>query len=294
MGVHRSPAVTARPPLLHPGGPVHGIVASYSGNVSQAPPTFDASERATTVALAPPASRRMLVEEVLVVLALSVLASSVFSVIELFSAPVTRTVAVALFGNVDLARQVTSLVFDLAPVALVLHLVRRTGEGLEPFGLSTSTLRRDVAWGAAGGVAVAAAGLALYVAVITLDVNRFVVPVPPLGHWWTVPILLLGALQNALLEEVVVVGYLVRRLEQLGWGAAAAVAASALLRGSYHLYQGWGGFAGNVLLGVVFAAAFLRWRRTWPLVVAHFVVDALAGVGYIAFRGECLWQLCIP
>ena len=31
------------------------------------------------------------------------------------------------------------------------------------------------------------------------------------------------------------------------------VVASALLRGSYHLYQGWGGFVGNAIMGLVFA-----------------------------------------
>jgi membrane protease YdiL (CAAX protease family) len=92
----------------------------------------------------------------------------------------------------------------------------------------------------------------------------------------------------------VVVGFVIPRLEQIGAGAAMAVGASALLRGSYHLYQGWGGFAGNLLLGVAFGTAFVRWRRTWPLVVAHFTIDTLAGVAYIAFRGHCLGSLCIP
>ena len=76
------------------------------------------------------------------------------------------------------------------------------------------------------------------------------------------------------------------RLEQMGWAAAAAVAASALLRGSYHLYQGWGGFAGNLALGVFFGIVFVRYRRTWTLVVAHVLVDALAGLGYLAFRSH--------
>ena len=49
---------------------------------------------------------------------------------------------------------------------------------------------------------VSAVGLGLYLGAIALNVNRFVVPVPPLGHWWTIPVLLLGALQNGALEEV--------------------------------------------------------------------------------------------
>jgi len=184
-------------------------------------------------------------------------------------------------------------VFSLAPVALVVHLIRRGRERLESFGLGMATLRQDIGWGALLGLGVAGVGLGLYVASIALNINRFVVPVPPLGHWWTVPILVMGALQNALLEEVVVVGYLIRRLEQIGWTGAAALLASAILRGTYHLYQGWGGFTGNVLLGLAFGFVFLRWRRTWPLVAAHFLVDTLAGVAYIALRGHCYFGVCL-
>jgi membrane protease YdiL (CAAX protease family) len=105
-----------------------------------------------------------------------------------------------------------------------------------------------------------------------------------MGHWWTVPVLFLNAAEAALLEEVIVLGYLITRLEQVGWSTVAAVAASALLRGSYHLYQGWGGFLGNLAMGLVFGILFVRWRRTWPFVIAHLVLDVGAGVGFLLFR----------
>src|SRR5207247_4789137 len=155
-------------------------------------------------------------------------------------APVNRGIAVALFPGVELARQLADIVFALAPVWLVVHLARRSGEGLRPFGLDTGTPVQDAAWGTLGAAGVAAVGLGVYVGAIALNVNRFVVPVPPLGHWWTIPILLLGSLQNAALEEVIVIGYLIRRLQQVGWSPLVALVASAALRGSYHLYQGWG------------------------------------------------------
>ncbi|MGW1927265.1 extracellular solute-binding protein, partial [Streptomyces massasporeus] len=69
--------------------------------------------------------------------------------------------------------------------------------------------------------------------------------------WWKYPVLILSAIQNSVLEEVIVVGYLLRRLGQLGWTPMAALVASSVLRGSYHLYQGIGGFLGNVVMGVV-------------------------------------------
>jgi membrane protease YdiL (CAAX protease family) len=246
--------------------------------------------------LAPP-GRWTLGEEVLLVLSLSLLPSAIDAVLSYFHAPVNRGIAVTLypsFPSFQFLRELLAVVFSVPPAWLVVHLARRSGEGLEAFGLGLRTFRRDVAWGAAAAAVVAAVGLGIYLGAIALNVNRFVVPVPPLGHWWTIPILVLGALQTALLEEIVVLGYLIRRLEQLGWRTLTAVVGSAVLRGSYHLYQGWGGFSGNVALGLAFGYAYSRWRRTWPLIAAHFIVDALAGVGYILFRGHCFGSLCIP
>lgn len=271
--------------------PTEPVSAPYSWPVAE-PQTLHSPE--TFPPVEPGRRSKVLGEEVLVVLSLSLLASAFDAFFSFLSAPVNRSVAVSLFRDVELARQLTDIAFALAPVALVWYLVRRWREPLESFGLGTATLRQDVGWGSLLGVAVAAGGLGIYLSAIALNVNRFVVPVPPLGHWWTIPILLLSAGQNALLEEVVAVGYLIRRLEQIGWAGAAALGTSALLRGTYHLYQGWGGFAGNLLLGAIFGAIYLRWRKVWPLVVAHFVIDALAGLGYIVFRGHCFGSLCIP
>jgi membrane protease YdiL (CAAX protease family) len=92
-------------------------------------------------------------------------------------------------------------------------------------------------------------------------------------------VLVLAALQNGLVEEVVAVGYLADRLTALGWRPAGWIAASALLRGSYHLYQGFGPFFGNVVMGIVFAWFYQRRRRVMPLVLAHTLIDAVAFIG---------------
>jgi len=96
--------------------------------------------------------------------------------------------------------------------------------------------------------------------------------------------LLMSAAGAALLEEVVVLAYLITRLQELRWSALAAIAASALLRASYHLYQGWGGFLGNLLMGALFGYLFVRWRRAWPFVVCHFLLDAGAAAGWLLFH----------
>jgi membrane protease YdiL (CAAX protease family) len=61
------------------------------------------------------------------------------------------------------------------------------------------------------------------------------------------------------------------------------------LRGSYHLYQGYGGFIGNAVMGVLFGLWFQRTRRVWPLIVAHFLIDAASFVGYIYLHKHVSW-----
>ncbi len=58
------------------------------------------------------------------------------------------------------------------------------------------------------------------------------------------------------------------------------VLASAVIRGCYHLYQGFGGGIGNLVMGLVFGALYLRWRRVGPLVVAHVILDLVSFIGY--------------
>jgi len=211
------------------------------------------------------------------------LASAVYAIISLTSAPV-KGATVFVVPQVGLATQLANFAFGLAPVWLVVFLVRRSGEGVGAIGLALDRPRRDLASGLVLFVIVGAAGIGIYLASVALGVNRFVVPVPPLGHWWTVPVLFLNDAQPARVEEEIVVGYLITRLQQLRVSEPAAVGVSALLRGAYHLYQGWGGFGGNVALGLFFGWFFTRTRRTWPLVVAHLLLDVGAGLGYILFR----------
>jgi membrane protease YdiL (CAAX protease family) len=229
---------------------------------------------------------RTLVEEILVVLSLSLLASAVFAVIDLLSAPLRGVTVAAVSQSTQLARQVFGDLFGLAPVWLVVYLVRRSGEGTGGIGLELDQPRRDLITGLALFVVVAIGGILIYLGAVAIGVNRFVLPVPPLGHWWTYPVLILNAVQAALLEEVIVAAYLITRLRQLGVTELAAVGASALLRGTYHLYQGWGGFLGNLGMGLLFGFVFVRTRRAWPLVVAHLLLDVGAGVGFVLFRSH--------
>jgi membrane protease YdiL (CAAX protease family) len=232
----------------------------------------------------PPSEPRVLRGEILVVLAASVLASAAFAIVDLFKEPLRGVIRFSASQNPFFLEQVLAFVFGLAPVYLVIHLVRRTGEGTAGLGLAWDRPRSDLSWGAVLFAVVGVAGVGVYLAAVELGVNRFVVPAPPAGHWWTYLAVFMNAADAALLEEIIVVAFLMTRLRQLEWGPVAAIAASSLLRASYHLYQGWGGFFGNLAMGVLFAWFYTRTRRVWPLIVTHFLLDVFAALGYLWFR----------
>lgn len=190
---------------------------------------------------------------------------------------------------IDLFFQLYSIGAGVAPVLLVFYLLARNGEGPSSIGMDWSQPRRDLLRGAALAAVIGGTGLGLYVIAYKSGIALNVVAEDLPAVWWRIPVLLLDALQNGLLEEVLVIGYLLTRLRRLGVPPAWAVAGAAVLRGSYHLYQGFGGFAGNAVMGVIFGILFLRWRRAAPMVVAHTLIDAVAFVGYALLAGHVSW-----
>jgi membrane protease YdiL (CAAX protease family) len=122
-----------------------------------------------------------------------------------------------------------------------------------------------------------------------LDLNTSVAAANLADVWWAVPVLVLAAVQNAVLEEVLMVGYLFRRWAQAGWSTWSVVVVSALVRGTYHLYQGFGGFVGNVVMGLFLGWVYTRTRRVMPLVVAHALLDVVAFVGYAVLAPRVGW-----
>ena len=190
----------------------------------------------------------------------------------------------------DLAYQVTGIVVALVPVLLALHLLRRDDPD-EPHTMGFDLRRpaQDLLRGAAIAAAVGIPGLALYAAAKALDLNTTVAAANLTSTWWTIPVLVLAAAQNAVLEEVVMVGYLFRRWGEAGWGTWRIIVTSAVIRGSYHLYQGFGGFVGNLVMGLFFGWLYTRTKRVMPLVVAHTILDVVAFVGYALMKPHLSW-----
>ncbi|GII63023.1 membrane protein [Sphaerisporangium krabiense] len=189
----------------------------------------------------------------------------------------------------DLTLQLVDIAVSLAPVALVAYLLARSHGSLRTIGADAREPGRDLLRGAVLAAVVGGTGLVFYLIAYGAGVNLDVVPDQLPDVWWRVPVLLLAAAQNGVLEEVVVAGYLLHRLAGLGWAPWRAVAVSSLIRGSYHLYQGFGGFVGNVAMGLLFGRLYQKWGRAMPLVVAHTLIDAVAFVGYGLLRGRVSW-----
>ncbi len=242
--------------------------------------------------------RRTLRDEVLLVLGVSLGASAVYAIVDIIGRLTARQALSQQQATLnpsqapgrpwlDLAYQLLGIATALIPALLAMHLLRRDqGDARSALGLRPRRTRFDLATGGGLAALIGIPGLGLYVAARALGLAVNVVPEALPHIWWALPVLVLSAIQNAVLEEIVVVGYLVTRLRQFGWQVPAVVACSALLRGSYHLYQGFGGFVGNAIMGVIFALFFLRYRRIAPLIIAHATIDTVSFVGYALLHGH--------
>lgn len=200
--------------------------------------------------------------------------------------------AVSTRPTVDLIYQLLAIGFALVPIGLVIYLLMR--ERPAPArGACTSACRRlglggvkqwsNLSLGFAFAALIGIPGLGFYLLGRTLGITVHVAAAGEHSYWWTIPVLILAAVKNALVEEIIAVGYLTVRGRQFGWRAETIVLASAALRSSYHLYQGVGAGIGNLVMGIIFAAYFRRTNRLWPLIVAHTLIDVVAFVGYLAF-----------
>jgi membrane protease YdiL (CAAX protease family) len=188
----------------------------------------------------------------------------------------------------DLFLQLVGLASGVAPVVLALYLLARAGD-LPSIGVDRSQPGKDLLRGAGLAAFIGGCGLGLVIIAYKLGIALNIVAENEPAVWWKYPILLLSALENGLLEEVLVTGYLLTRLRRLGVRPGYAIAISATLRGSYHLYQGFGGFVGNAIMGVIFGTLFLRWRRATPMIIAHTLIDAVAFIGYALLVGHVSW-----
>lgn len=244
-----------------------------------------------------PASPRTLGLELVLVLAVTFGCAALTATLSLAAAVLRGLAAQTVPLNpkrssiawIDLGLNVVVVVQLAAWGGLALYLLWRGGLSPARIGLGRPRWRRDLPAGVGLAAVIGLPGLGLYLAARAVGLNATVVPSGLDDTWWRLPMLIVIAFANGWAEEVVVVGYLLTRLRQLGLRAPAALALSSLLRGGYHLYQGFGAGLGNVVMGAVFGYAWQRGGRLWPLVLAHGLIDTVAFVGWALLADRLPW-----
>ena len=190
----------------------------------------------------------------------------------------------------DLAYQVTYIAFPLVQVLLVLYLLHLTyGHARRLIGFDLQRPKFDLAWGFGIAAGIGIPGFGLYLGARALGLNTNVEPANLAANWWTVPVLVGLAAMNGILEEVTMLGYVLTRFADLGQKPWVGIVVSALVRGSYHLYQGFGGAVGNFIMALAFGWLYKRFGRVMPLVIAHTILDIASFVGYALLKPYLTW-----
>ncbi|MEY8565582.1 type II CAAX endopeptidase family protein [Corynebacterium sp.] len=245
--------------------------------------------------------RRAIRWELLIVLTVTFGASGVRSALRLLEAATlpedlnkqstTLNARQSTLGWLDPAFQLVSTGVLVAWGGLALFLLLRhvppalagasgpTGPS-RPSGVHLRPRWRDIAPGAGLAALIGVPGLAFYVGAVQLGLSKEVIPTGLDRSVQDLLLLVLNSWANGFAEEILVVAWLCCRLRQLRVPWMWVFLASAVLRGSYHLYQGYSAGLGNMVMGLVFVWFFYRTGRVWPLVVAHGVIDTVAFVGY--------------
>lgn len=226
-------------------------------------------------------------QELLLVIMVSLGASAIYSILSLLRklessaglAGSVTTINQSLSPNpwLDLLSQLASIGLGLVPVLLALYFL-----SLDQIKIGLVPRWKDLGIVVVLAAGIGIPGIGLYFLALESGLTSQVIPNALNSNWWTVPVLLLAALKAGLLEEIVVVAFFFRKLglafpKLSPWWV---IVLSALLRASYHLYQGPSAFVGNFLMGLAFGYYFHKTGRVAVLVLAHFVMDATVFIGY--------------
>jgi len=177
-----------------------------------------------------------------------------------------------------------------AVVPVALYLLARSGQSPRWLGLGAPRFIADVLPGL--GLAAAAFGVEIFIAIC---LSPFLVHTSklqnqlPIGH---VPAYYLAyavviSLVTAVAEEVLMNGFLVTRLTQLGWSRDKTLLLCMALRTSYHVYYGIG-FIFTIPFSFFVTRSFQKHRRLNRTISAHFLFDAT--LFFLALTSG-LWKL---
>ena len=192
-------------------------------------------------------------------------------------AAVTRFPSYVANPAANLVLGVLSYLAVAVPVPIALLLLSRSGQRPAALGLGRPRWRADLWPGL--GLAAGAFGLTLATTLLLTALvgrnSKLLVQIPT-GHVPAYYVIygIAISLVTAVTEETMVSGYLLTRLEQLGWNPRRALVLSLVLRTSYHVYYGLG-FLATIPFGYLVTRSFQKNRRLSRPIVAHFLYDAV-------------------
>jgi membrane protease YdiL (CAAX protease family) len=245
------------------------------------PPMYFVRPQVTKVELAEPTQRYLQWETVFVMLAFllpNVTAAAVVFAQHVSGVGTVRRFQVLIEGH-PLENMIIGMLAYLAVAALVplaLLLLFRTGQSAKVLGLGRPGLLSDI-WPALGiiGASFGSEIVLLIVLSPLLTANSRLNAQSPVGnvpHYYLIWGLMISA-TTAIAEEVLMNGYLMTRLSQLGWSPTGALILGMVLRTSYHVYYGVG-FVATIPFAYFVTRSFQKHGRLTRPIVAHFLFDA--------------------
>jgi membrane protease YdiL (CAAX protease family) len=181
-------------------------------------------------------------------------------------------------GDQDIVlTMLTSLVMSVPQILLILYLLSlQPGLRFPDFGILKLTVRDPLSGFIAYlGILAVMIGIIVCLAPIMLFLPERARDTVLQGYRWgldnplQLPFALVFCVVSAYREELFFRAYLLTRFEQIGVPAAPAVAATAMLFASGHLYEGWIALLVTGIQGVYLAYVFRKRRNLHTVSIAH-------------------------
>ncbi|MFY8110013.1 MAG: CPBP family intramembrane glutamic endopeptidase [Bacteroidia bacterium] len=85
--------------------------------------------------------------------------------------------------------------------------------------------------------------------------------------------ILLITIINSIYEEVLLIGYIFKRLEKLH--PALVISISFIIRESFHTYQGLENLPMVLSISIVFGLYYYKFKKLWPIILAHGISNSI-------------------
>ena len=235
--------------------------------ITVAAPQLDA-EASDVTCIAPAVNRRARSAGLLILMAVAVLPFLISSSMRVFGITPPASESLSLY------RFLNAMLIELTGLALLSYILHQNGQTLADIGFRFQ-------FGDSGHAILLVLGCRLIFRVAH-SIAAFVYQlhfghVPPSA---TSPLVGLGiatsllfAVINPFFEELIVRAFLISEAAFLTGSVKLAVMLSVALQTAYHLYQGVPNAVGDGFIFLVFSLYYVKTRRLWPIVLAHFWLD---------------------